>query len=72
MGITHSPGTNETRRGQTHLSNADVVLLDGIGHTPHLSQPAYVGERLAAWIRDTTPERAAGGRRGFIEVFPYR
>jgi pimeloyl-ACP methyl ester carboxylesterase len=35
------------------LPHAEVVLLDGIGHTPHLSQPAYVGERLAAWIRDT-------------------
>jgi pimeloyl-ACP methyl ester carboxylesterase len=32
------------------LPRADVVLLDGIGHTPHLSQPAFVGERLAAWI----------------------
>jgi NTE family protein len=31
------------------LPQADVVLLDGIGHTPHLSQPAFVGERLAAW-----------------------
>ncbi len=37
------------------LPQADVVLLDGIGHTPHLSQPAYVGERLAAWIRASTP-----------------
>jgi EmrB/QacA subfamily drug resistance transporter len=35
------------------LPHAEVVLLDGIGHTPHLCQPAYVGERLAAWIRDT-------------------
>ena len=33
------------------LPDADIVLLDGIGHTPHLSQPGYVGERLAAWIR---------------------
>ena len=32
------------------LPLADVVLLDGIGHTPHVSQPAYVGERIAAWI----------------------
>jgi pimeloyl-ACP methyl ester carboxylesterase len=38
------------------LEHAEVVLLDGIGHTPHLSQPAYVGERLAAWIRGTGPE----------------
>ena len=33
------------------VPHANVILLDGIGHTPHLSQPAYVGERIAAWIR---------------------
>jgi len=37
------------------LPHADVILLDGIGHTPHLSQPAYVGERVAAWIRSNGP-----------------
>lgn len=35
------------------LPNAEVLLLDGIGHAPHLSQPAFVGERLAGWIRDS-------------------
>jgi pimeloyl-ACP methyl ester carboxylesterase len=40
------------------LPQADVVLLDGIGHTPHLSQPAYVGERLAAWVGSTTAASA--------------
>jgi pimeloyl-ACP methyl ester carboxylesterase len=40
------------------LPDAEVVLLDGIGHTPHLSQPAYVGERLGAWMRASpAPER---------------
>jgi pimeloyl-ACP methyl ester carboxylesterase len=37
------------------LPDAEVVLMDGIGHTPHLSQPAYVGERLGAWMRATPP-----------------
>jgi EmrB/QacA subfamily drug resistance transporter len=35
--------------------HAEVLLLEGIGHTPQLSQPVYVGERLAHWIRETTP-----------------
>jgi pimeloyl-ACP methyl ester carboxylesterase len=38
------------------LPDAEIVLMDGIGHTPHLSQPAYVGERLGAWMRDTRSE----------------
>ena len=40
------------------LPHAEIVLLDGIGHTPHLSQPAFVGERLAAWVRSTGPAPA--------------
>jgi pimeloyl-ACP methyl ester carboxylesterase len=43
------------------LPHAQIVLLDGIGHTPHLSQPAYVGERLAAWVRDTPPRHVGNG-----------
>ena len=35
------------------VPDATVVLLDGIGHAPHLSQPAFVAERLAAWMRRT-------------------
>ena len=45
--VEHAEQLRET------LPGAEVVLLDGIGHTPHLSQPAYVGERLAAWIRSS-------------------
>jgi EmrB/QacA subfamily drug resistance transporter len=45
--VEHAEQLRET------LPRADVVLLDGIGHTPHLSQPAFVGERLAAWIRSS-------------------
>jgi pimeloyl-ACP methyl ester carboxylesterase len=41
------------------LPGAEVVVLDGIGHTPHLTQPAFVGERLAAWVRDTAPAPVA-------------
>jgi pimeloyl-ACP methyl ester carboxylesterase len=45
------------------LPQAEIVLLDGIGHTPHLSQPAFVGERIAAWVRSTSvapaPDRVA-------------
>ncbi|MET0683671.1 MAG: DHA2 family efflux MFS transporter permease subunit [Solirubrobacteraceae bacterium] len=33
--------------------DATIVLIDGIGHAPHLNQPAFVAERLAAWIRRT-------------------
>ena len=43
------------------LPRADVVLLDGIGHTPHLSQPVFVGERLAAWIRSSPATEASDG-----------
>ena len=43
------------------LPQADIVLLDGIGHTPHLSQPAYVGERFAAWVRSTSAMPADDG-----------
>jgi pimeloyl-ACP methyl ester carboxylesterase len=43
------------------LPQADVVLLDGIGHTPHLSQPAFVGERLAAWVRGSAAVPASDG-----------
>jgi EmrB/QacA subfamily drug resistance transporter len=46
------------------LPHAEIVLMDGIGHTPHLSQPAYVGERLGAWMRDTP---ASGGRPRPVE-----
>src|SRR5215218_1347241 len=38
------------------LPHAEVLLLDGIGHTPQLSQPLFVGERLAAWMRGADPE----------------
>jgi EmrB/QacA subfamily drug resistance transporter len=44
---------------QESLPGAEVVVLDGIGHTPHLTQPAFVGERLAAWVRDTAPAPVA-------------
>jgi pimeloyl-ACP methyl ester carboxylesterase len=43
------------------LPHADIVLLDGIGHMPHLSQPAFVGERLAAWVKSTTVAPAGNG-----------
>jgi EmrB/QacA subfamily drug resistance transporter len=33
------------------LPDAEIILLEGIGHTPHLSQPVYVGERITAWAR---------------------
>jgi EmrB/QacA subfamily drug resistance transporter len=42
------------------LPQAEIVLLEGIGHTPHLSQPAYVGERLAAWARGAAVADPAG------------
>ena len=29
--------------------DAELVLLDGVGHLPHLSQPAFVAERIAAF-----------------------
>ena len=43
------------------LPRAGIVLLDGIGHTPHPSQPAYVGGRLAAWVRSTSATPAHDG-----------
>ena len=33
--------------------DATIVLIDGIGHAPHLNQPAFVAEKLAGWIRRT-------------------
>jgi pimeloyl-ACP methyl ester carboxylesterase len=42
------------------LPDAEIVLLEGIGHTPHLSQPLYVGERIAAWARPA-PEPSQDG-----------
>ena len=41
------------------LPRAEVVLLEGIGHTPHVSQPAYVGERIVAWIGGGERDRGA-------------
>jgi EmrB/QacA subfamily drug resistance transporter len=43
------------------LPAAEILLLDGIGHTPHVSQPAFVGERLAAWIRASAPAPRSDG-----------
>jgi EmrB/QacA subfamily drug resistance transporter len=42
------------------LPEATVVLLDGIGHTPHLSQPGFVAGQLAGWIRRTSPPHRVG------------
>ena len=42
------------------LPHADVILLDGIGHAPHLSQPAFVAAQLAGWIRRTSPPHGVG------------
>jgi EmrB/QacA subfamily drug resistance transporter len=35
------------------LPQAEIVLLEGVGHTPQLSQPAFMAERLSAWMRAT-------------------
>jgi EmrB/QacA subfamily drug resistance transporter len=43
------------------LPRADVVLLEGLGHVPQLSQPAFMAERLAGWIRATTAPAAPVG-----------
>jgi MFS family permease len=42
------------------LPRAEVALLEEIGHTPHVSQPAYVGERIVAWIGGGERDRGAG------------
>ncbi|HYI17534.1 MAG TPA: DHA2 family efflux MFS transporter permease subunit [Solirubrobacteraceae bacterium] len=35
------------------VPEASIVLMDGIGHAPHLSQPAFVAGQLAGWMRRT-------------------
>ena len=41
---------------------AEVVLLDGVGHSPQLAQAAFVAERIGAFIRrgDGAPARVNG------------
>ena len=50
------------------LPHAEIVLLDGIGHMPHLSQPAFVGERIAAWVRSTAPADEPHGIAWKVEL----
>ena len=42
------------------VPEASIVLMDGIGHAPHLSQPAFVGGRLAGWMRRTRVDDGIG------------
>ena len=35
--------------------DAEVVLLEGVGHMPQLAQPAFVAERLSEWVDTTKP-----------------
>ena len=41
-------------------TDATIVLIDGIGHAPHLNQPAFVAEKLAGWIRRTAAAEGVG------------
>jgi pimeloyl-ACP methyl ester carboxylesterase len=47
--------------------DAELVMLEGIGHTPQLSQPAFVAEQIATWIRTTEPARLDGRPRAMLE-----
>jgi pimeloyl-ACP methyl ester carboxylesterase len=35
--------------------NADLVALEGVGHVPHITQPAFVATRLVEFFRDPRP-----------------
>ena len=59
---------DHAERAREMLPHADVVLLDGIGHTPHLSQPAYVAERIAAWSGGATAADETGAARVLADV----
>jgi pimeloyl-ACP methyl ester carboxylesterase len=42
------------------VPEASIVLMDGIGHAPHLSQPAFVAGQLAGWMRRTGESDGVG------------
>jgi pimeloyl-ACP methyl ester carboxylesterase len=39
---------------------AELVLLDGIGHLPHLTRADFVAERLSSFINEAAPGEAPG------------
>jgi pimeloyl-ACP methyl ester carboxylesterase len=49
------PAAHAERVRELH-PRAEVVLLDGVGHSPQLAQAGYVAERIAAFMARPRPE----------------
>jgi pimeloyl-ACP methyl ester carboxylesterase len=44
---------------EQHLPQAQITLLEGVGHSPQLVQPAFVAERIAHFVDAPAPELAS-------------
>jgi hypothetical protein len=40
--------------------DARIVLIAGVGHSPHHRQPAFVAEQILDWVSEHTPGRNLG------------
>jgi pimeloyl-ACP methyl ester carboxylesterase len=50
--------------------DAHVVLLDGVGHSPHLAQPTVVAEALSSWISSGSRPRPRPKPRAGSALLP--
>jgi hypothetical protein len=43
------------------MPDAEIVLLEGIGHVPHITQAAFVAERISRFMESSRPLSPVAG-----------